>query len=127
MKYFRPLDASVSNIPGDPAPVMREAFTTSRMLDFVSDRRADQANRRRTSDWPRVLIKELVDNALDACEEAGVAPVVEIEIDRPTVTVTDQRPGHHRAMIDGGSGLQLAHVEPRGPGRPDARRAGQCA
>ena len=27
------------------------------------------------SDWLLVILKELADNALDSCEEAGVAPV----------------------------------------------------
>jgi DNA topoisomerase VI subunit B len=26
------------------------------------------------SAWPLVIVKELVDNALDACEEAGIRP-----------------------------------------------------
>ena len=31
-------------------------------------------------DWPLVVVKELVDNAIDACEEAGIAPIVEIVV-----------------------------------------------
>ena len=31
-------------------------------------------------EWPIAILKELVDNALDAAETAGVFPVVNIEI-----------------------------------------------
>src|SRR5262249_31440865 len=34
-----------------------------------------------THGWPLVLVKELMDNALDACEEAEVAPVISITVD----------------------------------------------
>ncbi len=49
-------------------------------------------------------VKEAVDNALDACEEAGILPevaveIVQIEPDRFSVTVTDNGPGIVRAQI----------------------------
>jgi hypothetical protein len=31
-------------------------------------------------EWPLVIFKELTDNALDACEEAGIAPVINVEV-----------------------------------------------
>jgi DNA topoisomerase VI subunit B len=33
------------------------------------------------SEWPLVVLKELADNALDECEEAGIAPSIDIEVD----------------------------------------------
>ncbi len=49
-------------------------------------------------------VKEAVDNALDACEEAGVLPEIAVEIvqtapDRFEITVTDNGPGIVRAQI----------------------------
>ncbi len=49
-------------------------------------------------------VKEAVDNSLDACEEAGIAPVVEIEIAQLSEThfkviVTDNGPGIVRRQI----------------------------
>ena len=49
-------------------------------------------------------VKEAVDNALDACEEAGILPEIAVEIvqtaaDRFEVTVTDNGPGIVRAQI----------------------------
>jgi DNA topoisomerase VI subunit B len=44
-------------------------------------------------DWPLVVLKELVDNALDACEEAGVAPMVDIEVRGNNIIITDNGPG----------------------------------
>src|SRR6056300_39420 len=49
-------------------------------------------------------VKEAVDNALDACEEAGIVPEISVEIQqtgdaRYRVAVTDNGPGIVRAQI----------------------------
>jgi DNA topoisomerase VI subunit B len=36
-----------------------------------------------------VVLKELIDNALDACEEAEVAPVIEVTVKRGSITIQD--------------------------------------
>ena len=52
------------------AALNRTTFRTSRLLDFASEKELiAQTGHQRT--WPLVILKELVDNALDACEEAG--------------------------------------------------------
>ena len=38
-------------------------------------------------DWPLVIVKELVDNAIDEAEEAGIAPEIEIVVDANAITV----------------------------------------
>ena len=43
--------------------------------------------------WPEVVVKELVDNALDAAEEADIAPVIWIDISGDTITITDNGAG----------------------------------
>ncbi|MEI6218201.1 MAG: ATP-binding protein, partial [bacterium] len=49
-------------------------------------------------------VKEAVDNALDACEEAGIVPEIKVEIlqiadNRFRIEVTDNGPGIVRAQI----------------------------
>ena len=64
----------------------RTAFSTSRVLDFLSARELTFQCGYSQEDWPLVIVKELVDNALDACEEQGIAP---------EITVTGDSTGHH--------------------------------
>ena len=71
----------------------RETFRTSRLLDFLSEKELVAQIGHPRSAWPLVLVKELVDNALDACEEAGVAPKIAITVDENGLTVADNGPG----------------------------------
>ena len=73
--------------------VKRTAFSTSRLLDFVSEKELTLQCGYPAWDWPLVAVKELVDNALDACEEQGVAPEITVEIDGSTITVSDNGAG----------------------------------
>jgi|ERR1700677_1610572 DNA topoisomerase VI subunit B len=71
----------------------RTHFATSRAAEFL-ELRALQAQTGQAADaFGDVVVKELLDNALDAAESAGRAPVIEIEIDPGDeityVTVTD--------------------------------------
>jgi DNA topoisomerase VI subunit B len=47
-----------------------------------------------------VVLKELVDNALDACEEAGIAPEVAVRVGAHGITVIDNGPGIPPAVIE---------------------------
>jgi DNA topoisomerase VI subunit B len=40
-----------------------------------------------------VIVKELADNGLDGCEEAGIAPMIWITINADGITVIDNGPG----------------------------------
>ena len=66
-------------------------------------------------EWPLVIVKELFDNALDACEEAGIAPVITVQVD-------DER-DHRRATTAPGMPAETVKEHPRllGPGRARAR------
>ena len=81
------------------APLLtRSAFKTSRLLDFCSERELVKQIGHDVHDWPLVIIKELIDNAIDAAEEARVAPVIMIELDRAeaagdAIIVADNGPG----------------------------------
>jgi DNA topoisomerase VI subunit B len=71
----------------------REVFTTSRLLEFCSEKELVNQTGHAVEQWPLVILKELVDNALDGCEEAGIAPVVKVTVRRGVITVTDNGPG----------------------------------
>jgi hypothetical protein len=50
-------------------------------------------------EWPLVVVKELVDNSIDACEEAGVAPVI-------TVAIWSDEAGKRIVIEDNGPGIR---------------------
>jgi hypothetical protein len=58
----------------------RVAFTVSRLMEFCAKRELQNQTGHSTHDWSLVVLKELFDNALDACEEAEVAPVIEVAV-----------------------------------------------
>lgn len=71
----------------------RVTFTTSRLLDFFSEKELAAQTGHPRHQWPLVIVKELADNALDACEEAGVAPRITVTVDAAGITVADNGPG----------------------------------
>lgn len=74
--------------------VQRTAISTSRELDFFSRKELVAQVGHEPADWPLVVVKELIDNALDACEEARVEGAsVCVNIDDRGITVTDNGPG----------------------------------
>jgi len=79
------------------ATLERTTFTTSRLLEYFSDRELRYQTGRAPHEWPAVVLKELMDNALDACEAAKVAPVIDVNVDcdeeRTTTSVADNGPG----------------------------------
>ena len=75
------------------ATLERVAFTTSRMLEFFTPKELQMQIGREPSSWPIVLLKELIDNALDACEQAGTAPDITVTVEPDLVSVRDNGPG----------------------------------
>ena len=73
----------------------RHVFTTSRLLEFTSRKELELQTGHPPEQWPRVVLKELGDNSLDACEEAGISPKLTLTIDskRGTIAVADNGPG----------------------------------
>jgi DNA topoisomerase-6 subunit B len=51
--------------------------------------------------WPYALLRELIDNALDACEQAGVAPDIRVELGADTLTLQDNGPGIPLSTLKG--------------------------
>jgi DNA topoisomerase VI subunit B len=71
----------------------RTIFRTSRFLEFCSQKELINQTGHPVEQWPLVTSKELMDNAIDACEEAQTAPIIDISVNRGEITVTDNGPG----------------------------------
>lgn len=57
-------------------------------------------------------VKEAVDNALDACEEAGILPDIEVRIEEITPPPSVAKPGRYKVTItDNGPGIVRKQVE----------------
>jgi DNA topoisomerase VI subunit B len=85
----------------EKAKLERTTFKTSRLLDFCSQKELVAQTGHDADDWPLVILKELMDNALDACEEAEVAPEITIFVDAHGITIIDNGPGLPTRTIDG--------------------------
>lgn len=86
------------------ARLERTTFRTSRQLDFLSARELTFQCGYDRCQWPLVIVKELIDNALDACEEQGVPPEI-------TVTVEGDQDETRITVSDNGTGIPLDAVE----------------
>lgn len=73
--------------------LQRETFVTSREMDFFNHKELVTQTGHDREEWPLVFLKETIDNAIDACEEAGIAPSVEVTADAASITVRDNGPG----------------------------------
>ena len=71
----------------------RTTFSTSRLLEFFTRKELSMQIGDQVSWWPIALVKELIDNALDACETAGVLPEINVEVGPDRVRVQDNGPG----------------------------------
>ena len=76
------------------ATLKRQTFTVSREHEYFSESELVTQTGHPREDWfPGAIVKELVDNALDACEQAGIPPEIRITIDGGSLTVADNGPG----------------------------------
>ena len=73
--------------------LQRATFRTSRLLDFANQKELIAQTGHAVETWPLVILKELVDNAIDACEEAGIAPAVTVKVDEAGIAIADNGPG----------------------------------
>jgi hypothetical protein len=71
----------------------RVAFKVSRLMEFCSERELQNQTGHSLYDWPLVVGKEVMDNALDAAEEAEVAPVIEVIVDLGSIIIQDNAGG----------------------------------
>jgi DNA topoisomerase VI subunit B len=76
-----------------PHTLTRSTFSTSRLAEFASVKELTTQTGHDPADWPTVIIKELVDNGIDAAELAEVAPEIAIVVNGTGITVTDNGGG----------------------------------
>lgn len=77
----------------------RTAFSTSRLMEFFTEKELSMQIGYTKDRWPIALVKELIDNALDACENAGITPQIEITVEADSVSVRDNGPGLPVAIL----------------------------
>jgi hypothetical protein len=77
----------------------RVAFSVSRLMEFCDQRELQNQTGHWIGDWPLVVVKELFDNALDACEEAEIAPVITVQVKPDHIIVQDNANGIDAATI----------------------------
>ena len=68
-------------------------------MEFCTRRELQNQTGHGVTQWPLVVLKELVDNALDACEEAEVAPVISIAVEPGSIVVEDNASGIKTSTI----------------------------
>lgn len=91
----RRTDASVKPVQS----LKRIHFATNRVMDFFSEKELISQTAHQVEEWPLVAIKELVDNALDACEEAGVQPEISVLVGPYVMSIADNGPGIPESVI----------------------------
>jgi DNA topoisomerase VI subunit B len=80
--------------------LQRETFEINRALEFFTERELSMQIGCAKNWWPMALLKELIDNALDACEGAGIAPRVSVTVEPDSVSVSDNGPGLPVATLE---------------------------
>src|SRR5262249_36331086 len=75
----------------------------SRLADFCSTDELTIQTGHAPSRWALVVLKELCDNALDACEEAGIPPEITIDVSTSSgqIVISDNGPGIPVETIQG--------------------------
>src|ERR687897_1899743 len=77
--------------------LQRTTFETSRAAEYFDARQLSALVGVSQDEFASVCLKELVDNSLDACETAGVSPVVGVKVEREDdlirLSVSDNGPG----------------------------------
>ena len=76
-----------------PATLQRQTFQTSRLLEYFSEKELTLQTGHEPERWPEVVLKELLDNALDACETHAIQPAIDVTITDDAITVHDNGPG----------------------------------
>ena len=107
--------------------LQRIAFATSRLAEFCGEKELTAQTGHAPGEWPLVILKELADNALDACEEAEIPPEINIEVstERGEIVIADNGPGLPPETTDGVLDYSIRVFEPESLRFTDARLPGQ--
>ena len=83
------------------ATLQRATFRTSRLFDYFSEKGLTLQTGHAPDRWPLVVLKELIDNSLDACEEHDILPDLQVTMQRDgAMAVSDNGPGLSTAVIE---------------------------
>ena len=82
------------------ATLNRQPFVTSRMMEFFAEKELVAQTGHSKDQWPAVVLKEAIDNALDGCEDAGAAPVIETIVTENAITIADNGPGIPQEVVE---------------------------
>ena len=77
----------------------RTTFETSRELEYFTEKEIEMQIGYGKEWWPIALIKELIDNSLDACETTNIPPQIEVDIETGWFSVRDNGPGLPAKLI----------------------------
>ena len=91
-KKMEPVTSSTRTAK-NAATLTRTTFETSRLIEFFSEKELQMQIGHPKFAWPIALAKELIDNALDACESANIAPEIEVTVENDSIAVQDNGPG----------------------------------
>jgi len=80
--------------------LQRETFELSRAMEFFDERKLNAQIGHSRYYWPVALLKELLDNSLDACESANLAPAITVELQDDALIVADNGPGLPLATLE---------------------------
>ena len=95
----KPVARGKSKASAEPK-LTRVAFKVSRLMEFCSERELQNQTGHSLYDWPLVVGKEAFDNALDAGEEAEVAPDITVVVEPGTIVIQDNAGGIDAETIE---------------------------
>ncbi len=79
--------------------INRTTMATSRIMEFFTEKELQLQIGDDIDAWPILLVKELIDNSLDACESGGVTPLITVDVENDSVMVGDNGPGLPKATL----------------------------
>ena len=101
------LSGTVRGATGSPPVLQRTTFDMSRAAEYFSVPELQTLTGQPRHRFVAVVVKELLDNAIDACETAGVAPVLHVRwVPEPStglahLTITDNGPSENERVMRG--------------------------
>ena len=84
----------------NPKELKRTVFETSRLLEYFTEKELRAQIGLSPKYWPIAILRELIDNSLDACEAVPIAPIIDIEIQNDFIKVADNGPGIPPEVIE---------------------------
>lgn len=85
---------------GERVDLQRVIFKTSRESEYFTEKELLAQIGHGPEHWPLAVLRELIDNSLDACEMVGVAPEVDVIVQDDRLTVSDNGPGIPPEVIE---------------------------